>query len=142
MFAGGSHPATVGTVQKFIITLVSAEEGLILKHYGVYLQLREQPVTFQNNRGTARTRYAGNNLRLLTQLLRSFLSVVLGSFSSSIQLFQKLRGNHVAHPTSSLAVFMSLFVISHFAHNPLQRQQAICKELNHGAFTNHGINLL
>lgn len=69
MFAGGSHPATVGTVQEFIITLVSAEEGLILKHYGIYLQLREQPVTFQNNRETARTRYAGNNLRLLTQLL-------------------------------------------------------------------------
>lgn len=69
MFSGGSHPATVGTVQKFIVALISAEEGLILKHYGIYLQLWEQPVTFQNNWETARTRYAGNNLRLLTQLL-------------------------------------------------------------------------
>lgn len=56
-------------VQEFVIILISAEEELILKHYGIYLQLWEQPATFQNNRETARTRYARNNLRLLTQLL-------------------------------------------------------------------------
>lgn len=50
MFAGGSHSATVGTGQKFIIILISDEEELILKHYGIYLQLWEQPVTSQNNR--------------------------------------------------------------------------------------------